>query len=119
MCSRASGPLSGDFPWLDLCPGFSVQVTSSRKTLLGHTSVLLLPLYTQCLVFSSSKHLAWSAINALFFKIILFIYLLLAVLGLHCCVGSSIVAVASGDYSSVVVLRFPIPGASLVVEHGL
>ena len=48
--------------------------------------------------------------------IYLFIYLFLAVLGLHCCVGFSVVA-ASGSYS-VAVPRILIGGASLV-EHRL
>ena len=44
-------------------------------------------------------HICWSLI---FFKI--FIYLFLAVLGFHCCVGFSLVAV-SGGYSLAVVSR--------------
>ena len=42
----------------------------------------------------------------------------LAVLGLHSCVGFSLVA-ASRGYSLVVVCRFPTAVASLVAEHGL
>ena len=45
-------------------------------------------------------------------------YLFLAVLGLFCCVGFSLVA-ASGGYSPVAVLRLLIAVASLVAEHGL
>ena len=45
-------------------------------------------------------------------------YLFLAVLGLFCCVGFSLVA-ASGGYSLVAVLRLLIAVASLVAEHGL
>ena len=52
------------------------------------------------------------------FKIILFTYLFFAVLGLHCCAGFSLVA-TSGGYSLVVMHRFLIAVASLVVEHGL
>ena len=40
----------------------------------------------------------------------------LAVLGLHCCTGFSLVA-GSRSYSLVVVCRFLIAVASLVVEH--
>ena len=46
----------------------------------------------------------------------LLIYLFLAVLGLHCCVGVSPVAV-SGDYSLGVVGGRLVAVASLVVEH--
>ena len=44
-----------------------------------------------------------------------FIYLFLAVLGLHCCAGFSLV-VATGDYSLVVVLGLLIAVASLFAE---
>ena len=47
-----------------------------------------------------------------------FIYLFLAVLGLHCCVGFSLI-VASGGHSLATVHRLLIAVASLVVEHGL
>jgi len=47
-----------------------------------------------------------------------FIYLFLAVLGLHCCGGFSLVA-ASESYSLVPVWRFLIVVASLVAEHRL
>ena len=53
--------------------------------------------------------------NSLF---LIFIYLVLAVLGLGCCMGFSLVVV-SGDYSLVVVYRFLIAVASLAAEHGL
>ena len=53
----------------------------------------------------------------LFFKK-LFIYLFLAVLGLHCCVGFSLVAVSKGK-SLVVVCRLLIVAASLVRKHRL
>ena len=46
------------------------------------------------------------------------IYLLLAVLGLRCCSGFSLV-VASGGYSLFVVLRLLIGMASLVAERRL
>ena len=49
------------------------------------------------------------------FKII---YLFLAVLGLLCCRGFSLVSV-SGGYSLVMVCRCLIAEASLVGEHGL
>ena len=62
------------------------------------------------------------------FLTILFIYLFLAVLGLHCCAGFALVA-ASGIYSLVVVHRLLIPGpllsqsvgsrASVVAAHEL
>ena len=48
----------------------------------------------------------------------LFIYLVLAVLGLFCCVGFSLVA-ESGDYSLVPVHGLLIAAASPVSEHGL
>ena len=53
-----------------------------------------------------------------FFKKIVFIHLpfFLAVLGLHCCMGFSLVVV-SGGYSVVEVYRPVIVVASLVVEH--
>ena len=50
-----------------------------------------------------------------FFTIILFIYLLLAVLGLHCC--ASFLGAASGDYCLAAVLL--IAAACLVAEHRL
>ena len=42
----------------------------------------------------------------------------MAVLGLHCCAGFSLVE-ANGGYSLVVMGRLLIAVASLVVEHGL
>ena len=45
-----------------------------------------------------------------------FIYLFMAVMGLHCCAGFSLV---SGSYSLVAVSRLLIAGASLVEEHRL
>ena len=50
----------------------------------------------------------------LFWRGHLFIYLLFTVLGLHCCVGFSLVAVSTG-YSSLLFTRV----ACLVVEHRL
>jgi len=47
-----------------------------------------------------------------------FIYLFLAVPGLHCCSGFSLVVV-SRAYSLVAVHGFPTAVASLVAEHGL
>ena len=47
----------------------------------------------------------------------LFIYLLIAVLGLHCYTAFSLVA-ESGGRSQVVVCRLLIEMVSLVVEHG-
>ena len=47
-----------------------------------------------------------------------FIYSFLALLGLLCCMGSSLV-VASGGYSLVAVLGLLSAAASLVEEHGL
>ena len=52
------------------------------------------------------------------FYIILFTYLFLAVLGLCCCTGFSLV-VASGGYSPVAVPGLLIVVASLVAEPGL
>ena len=49
-------------------------------------------------------------------KIILFIYLFLAVLGLCCCMGFSLVAVSRGYSLVVVPTRLLIEVASLVVE---
>ena len=51
-----------------------------------------------------------------FYKIILFISLFLVMLGLHCCSGFLQLQL-SGGYSLVMVLRFCIVAASLVVEH--
>ena len=50
--------------------------------------------------------------NFEFFKMILFIYLILAILGLHCCAGFSLVVVSRGLLSNFIV-------SSLVVERGL
>ena len=47
----------------------------------------------------------------------MFIFIL-AVLGLHCCMGFSLVA-ASGGFALVVVRRLLVAVASLVAEHGL
>ena len=52
------------------------------------------------------------------FLVIKLIYLFLAVLGLHYCVGFSLVAVR-GRYSLAVVHGLLIAVASLVAEHGL
>ena len=52
------------------------------------------------------------------FFLTLFIYLFLAVLGLRCCAGFSLVA-ESGCYSAAVLHGLPTAVASLVVEHGL
>ena len=57
-------------------------------------------------------------ILSLFFFKKVFIYLSLAVLGLSCCVGFSLV-VTSGGYSLVAVCGLLIAVASLVVEHRL
>ena len=53
-----------------------------------------------------------------FLMLYLFTYLFLAVLGLHCCTGFSLVVV-SGGYSPAGVHGLFIVVASLVVEHGL
>ena len=55
--------------------------------------------------------------NILF--LILFIYLFLAVLGLHCCVGFFLLVAASGGYSQVAGCRLLFAMASLVAEHRL
>ena len=55
---------------------------------------------------------------AYFFLKLFFIYLLLALLDLHCYAWLSLVVV-DGGYSQVVVYRFLIAVVSLVVEHGL
>ena len=47
-----------------------------------------------------------------------YLFFILAVLGLHCCAGFSLIA-GSGDYSLVAVRGLLIVVASLVVEHGL
>ena len=52
-----------------------------------------------------------------FLIIICFVYLVLAVLGLHCCAGFSLV-VASGGYSPVAVSGFSLRWL-LIVTHGL
>ena len=49
--------------------------------------------------------------------LVLFVYLL-TVLGLHCCLGFSLVVV-SGGYALVVVREFLIVMASFVVQHRL
>ena len=48
-----------------------------------------------------------------------FIYLFLAVLGLHGCVGFFFLVAASGGYSQVAGCRLLIAVASLVAEHRL
>ena len=53
-----------------------------------------------------------------FFFFLSFVYLFLAVLGLHCSAGFSLV-VASGGYSLVAVCGLLIAVASLIAEHGL
>ena len=53
----------------------------------------------------------------IWFFIYLFIFFL-AVLGLHCCRGFSLIA-GSGSYSLVALFRLLIAMASLIVEHGL
>ena len=58
------------------------------------------------------------AVKAQSFFLKKYSYLFMAALGLHCCVGFSLVAV-SGDYSLVVVCRLVLAMASLVAEHGL
>ena len=53
-------------------------------------------------------------------KIYLFIYLFIAVLGLHCCIDFSlVVVVASRGYSLVALCGLLIVVASLVAEHRL
>ena len=54
----------------------------------------------------------------LFFKIIIFIWLFLAVLGLCCCTGFPLVA-ASGGHSLVALCRLLLAVASFVAEHRL
>ena len=49
----------------------------------------------------------------------LFIYLFLAMPGLHCCAGSSLVAEKNGGYSLVAVCGLLMALASLVAEHRL
>ena len=51
-----------------------------------------------------------------FVVVVNFMYLLLAVLGVHCCAGFSLVA-ESGGYTLVALRGFLIAVASLVVEH--
>ena len=51
-------------------------------------------------------------------SIMLLLVIFLALLGLHCCVGFSLVAVISGS-SLVPVRELLIAGASLVAEHRL
>ena len=58
------------------------------------------------------KHVFFS-----FLKITLFIFLFLAMLGLYCCAGFSLV-VESGGYSLVAVQRLLTKVTSLVTEHG-
>ena len=62
-------------------------------------------------------YLVWSRVwEFAVFKF--FIYLLLAVLGLRCCLGFSLVAASEGC-SLASVHGLAIAGASLVGEHGL
>ena len=67
---------------------------------------------------TSDKLLSSSTFFLFFFKgdivFVIFIYLFLAVLGLHCCAGFSLV-VASGGYPLVVAHGLLV--ASLVLEH--
>ena len=53
----------------------------------------------------------------IFKKIILFIYLFLPVLGLHCCAGFCLVAVSQG-YSSLRCASFPLQWLHLVQSTG-
>ena len=62
--------------------------------------------------------MAQTSILSCFFLVIEKIYLFLAVLGLHCCAGFSLV-VASRDCTLVVVRGLLFAVASLVVEPGL
>ena len=57
-------------------------------------------------------------LRTLSFLIVLFIYLFMAVLGLPCCLGFSLVAANEGC-SLVAVHGLLLVVASLVVEHGL
>ena len=66
------------------------------------------------LVYCNGLYLS-GILQALFFKII---YLFLAVLDLHCCVGFS-ASVVSRGYSLAAVRRLLIVVASLVAEHRL
>ena len=65
-----------------------------------------------------SQHNQINNLKKSLFYVILFICLLLAVLGLLCYVGFSLVVMSRG-YSLVVVLRLLIAVASLVAEPGL
>ena len=58
-----------------------------------------------------------SSLSGLFFNIILFVYLFLAVLGL--CGGMGFPAVVDGDHSQLAVHRPLIELTSLVAVHGL
>ena len=66
--------------------------------------------------FSQHNSLTPGSLLQIFLGIILFIHLFMAVLGLHCCVGFSLVA-ARRNYSLVSVSRLLTAVASLVVEH--
>ena len=83
--------------------------STSLPPLCVHTSILYACFSILALQICSSVPFFTS-----FYLFILF----LAVLGLHCYVGFSLVA-ASGGYSLAAVHRFLIAVASPVVEHGL
>ena len=67
-------------------------------------------------VFSACLHMV-SSLNSPFKKILLFVYLFLAVLGLHCWASFSL-AVAIKGYSLVAVHGLLVAVASLVGQHG-
>ena len=80
-----------------------------------HSRTLLLALV---LLFITDMEHLWPLLKFyLFHYSILFIYLL-AVLGLHCCMGFSL-AVVSRGYSVFVVCGFLIVLASFIMDHGL
>ena len=80
-----------------------------------HSRTLLLALV---LLFITDMEHLWPLLKFyLFHYSILFIYLL-AVLGLHCCMGFSLAAVSRG-YSVFVVCGFLIVLASFIMDHGL
>ena len=80
------------------------------------TKILHAAKYSQTVIKKKKKSSRKASILTVMFFIILFIYL--AVLGLRCCAGFSLI-MASGGYPLVAVQRLLLVVASLIVERGL
>ena len=115
------GPqLDPDMHWA-LDGGNSLVPRSHLQLLLGLVGILLEHLaalrWGICQCWGRRIASFWGWILPFLFKKNLYLFIL-AVLGLHCCIGVSLV-VASGGYSLVVVCGLLVVVASLVVEHRL